>query len=104
MLLRGVIERRGELATLRAFGFRRSTLTWMVLVENGLLLAAGLAIGTVAALVTAGPHLLAEGASVPWRQILGTLVTILAFGLAACTAASLGALKMPLLPALKAEN
>lgn len=104
MLLRGVIERRGELATLRAFGFRRSALTWMVLIENGLLLIAGLAIGTTAALVTAGPHLLSEGASVPWRQIGGTLAGILLFGLTACAAASVGALRIPLLPALKAEH
>ncbi len=89
---------------MRAFGFKRSTLTWMVLVENGLLLVAGLVIGTVAALVTAGPHLLAEGATIPWPQILGTLAGILAFGLAACAAASVGALRIPLLGALKAEH
>ena len=104
VLLRNVIERRGELAALRAFGFRRSSLTWMVLIENGLLLVAGLAIGTVAALVTAAPHLLSEGAHVPWGQIGGTLAGILAFGLAACAAASVAALRIPLLPALKAEH
>ena len=76
----------------------------MVLVENGLLLVAGLAIGTVAALVTAGPHLLAEGAAIPWAQISGTLAGILAFGLAACAAASIGALRIPLMGALKAEH
>ena len=104
VLLRNVIERQGELAALRAFGFKRSTLTWMVLVENGLLLFAGLAIGTVAALVTAGPHLLAEGADIPWRQIAGTLGGILLFGLAACATASIGALRIPLMGALKAEH
>ena len=104
VLLRNVIERRGELAALRAFGFRRSTLTWMVLVENGLLLVAGLLIGTVAALLTAGPHLLSQGARVPWAQILGTLGGILLFGLAACAVASIGALRIPLLGALKAEH
>ncbi len=104
VLLRNVIERRGELAALRAFGFRRSTLTWMVLVENGLLLVAGLLIGTVAALVTAAPHLLAEGAAIPWTQIFGTLGGILIFGLAACAVASVGALRIPLLGALKAEH
>ncbi len=104
VLLRNVIERRGELAALRAFGYRRSTLTWMVLVENGLLLLAGLAIGTVAALVTAGPHLLSAGAHVPWLQIFGTLGGILLFGIVACTVASLAALRIPLLGALKAEH
>ena len=35
VLLRNVIERSGELATLRAFGFRRTTLSLMLLSENG---------------------------------------------------------------------
>ncbi len=104
VLLRNVLERRGEMAALRAFGFRRSTLTWMVLIENGLLLVAGLIIGTVAALVTAAPHLLAEGAAIPWAQIFGTLAAILLFGLAACTVASVAALRIPLLGTLKAEH
>ncbi|MEM7586163.1 MAG: ABC transporter permease [Acidobacteriota bacterium] len=104
VLLRNVLERRGELATLRAFGYRRTVLTWMVLIENSLLLIAGLAIGTLAALVTAGPHLLSAGSTIPWSQILGTLGGILLFGLLACAAASIGALRIPLIPALKAEH
>jgi len=104
VLLRNVIERRGELATLRAFGFRRPKLTFMVVVENGLLLAAGLAIGTVAALVTIAPHLVDEVAQVPWVSIGWTLVGIFAFGLVACTISAAGALRADLLPALKAEG
>ena len=104
VLLRNVLERRGELATLRAFGFRRPKLTWMVVVENGLLLAAGLAIGTVAALVTIAPHLADEVARVPWSSIAWTLAGIFAFGLAACTISAAGALRADLLPALKAEG
>ncbi len=104
VLLRNVVERRGELAAMRAFGFRRATLTRLVLAENALLLAAGLVIGTAAALVTAAPHLLSAGAVVPWRAIFATLAVILSFGLAACAAASVAALRAPLLPALKAEH
>ena len=104
VLLRNVIERRGELATLRAFGFRRSTLTWLVLLENGLLLMIGLMIGTTAALITAAPHLLTAGASVPWSQIFGTLAVVLIFGILACAIASISALRIPLLPALKTEG
>ena len=43
VLLRGVWERRGELALLRALGWRRRTLGWLVLAENGFLLLLGLA-------------------------------------------------------------
>ncbi len=42
LLLRNTIERRGELAMLRAMGFRQSTLSRMVLVENAFLLAVGI--------------------------------------------------------------
>jgi hypothetical protein len=42
VLARNVIERRAELATLRAFGFRRRTLGWMVVAENGFLLVTGI--------------------------------------------------------------
>jgi hypothetical protein len=104
VLLRNTLERRGELAALRAFGFRRSTLTWMVVVENGLLLLVGLVIGTAAALLTAAPNLLSEAASFPGRPIALTLAGIFLFGLFACTVAAFGALRVPLLPALKAER
>lgn len=104
VLLRNTLERRGELAALRAFGFRRLTLSWMVVVENGLLLLVGLAIGTAAALLTAAPNLLSAASSFPTRPIALTLAGIFVFGLVACTLAAAGALRVPLMPALKAEH
>jgi len=47
VLLRNVLERTGELATLRAIGFKRSVLSRMLVVENAFLLVTGVAIGTV---------------------------------------------------------
>src|SRR5260370_20978771 len=64
VLLRGVWERRGELALLRALGFRRLTLGFLVLAENGVLLVLGLATGALSALVAVAPHLLAGGGQV----------------------------------------
>ncbi|MCG8455782.1 MAG: FtsX-like permease family protein, partial [Holophagales bacterium] len=58
VLLRNVLERRSELAALRAFGYRRRTLLGLVVAENGVLLLVGLGIGAVAALTTAGSHLI----------------------------------------------
>ena len=104
VLLRGAIERRGELAALRAFGFRRATLTRLVVLENALLLAVGLGAGTLAALLTAAPNLVTYAAVVPWSAIATTLTAIFTFGLLACTLAAIGALRVPLLPALKAER
>ena len=63
--LRSVIERRGELALLRATGFTRRSLGRMVLIENVALLSAGLATGVLAALVAVIPHRLTGTAAVP---------------------------------------
>jgi ABC-type lipoprotein release transport system permease subunit len=103
ILLRNVLERRGELATLRAFGFPRSSLAWLVLVENTFLLLTGLAIGAGAALAAVGPHLVAGNAVVPWGSLLATLVLIVAVGTAAAVAAVRRVLRAPLLPALKGD-
>ncbi|NUQ62984.1 MAG: ABC transporter permease, partial [Pirellulales bacterium] len=101
--LRNVFERRGELALLRATGFRRRTLAWLVMLENGLLLVGGLAVGGLAALVALAPHLLSGGASIPWASLAGTLLAVLAVGLAAGLGAVRAVLAAPLLPALRGE-
>jgi hypothetical protein len=102
VLVRNLIERRGELATLRAFGFRRASLAWMILAENGFLLLVGLSIGTVSALAAVAPRL--ATVHVPWLSLLITLAAVALVGMAASLAAVRGALRIPLLPALKAER
>ena len=101
--LRNVLERRGELALLRAVGFRRSTLGRMVMLENGLLLASGLAVGVLAALVAVWPHLATGGASLPWLSLATTLLLVLAVGLVAGLMAVRATLATPLLPALRGD-
>src|SRR5260370_5944838 len=64
VVLRNVLERRGELALLQAVGFRRLTLQWLVLSEHAGLLWLGLGVGLVSALVAILPVLLAPGAEV----------------------------------------
>ena len=101
--LRNVLERRGELALLRATGFRRRRLGWMVMLENGILLLAGLAAGMLAALVAVLPHLVANRASIPWGSLSATLALVLAVGLLAGMAAVRAVLVAPLLAALRGE-
>ncbi len=101
VLLRNVIERSGELATLRAFGFRRNTLSLMLLAENGFLLLIGILIGTVSALIAVAPHLTTPGAQAPWLSLVMTLVLVFLVGMAASAIAVYFALRSPLLPALK---
>ncbi len=58
VVLRNVLERRGELGLLAAVGFRRRALQRMVLSEHGVLLCLGLGIGIVAAAVAVLPAIL----------------------------------------------
>jgi putative ABC transport system permease protein len=101
--LRSVFERRGELALMRAEGFRRSLLARLVMIENSLLLIGGLAVGVLAALVAVLPHWLAGGASVPWLSLTLTLGLVLGVGLAAGWTAVRATLRAELLPALREE-
>lgn len=66
VVMRNVLERRGELALLRAVGFGRGRLQWLVLAEHWVLLAMGLACGTVSAVLAVLPALLAGSSPVPY--------------------------------------
>ena len=102
--LRNVFERRGELALLRATGFRRATLGWLVLLEHAVLLTAGLGGGTLAATRAVLPHLLHRGAAVPWASLAATLAAVLLVGLAAGALAVRAVVRAPLLAALREER
>jgi len=101
--LRNVIERRRQLALLRAIGFRRASLAALVMCENALLLLLGLAIGMLSALVAVLPHLLFGGAVIPWASLAATLSLVLVVGLSAGLAAVRAAVAAPLLRTLAAE-
>ncbi|QGJ71437.1 ABC-type antimicrobial peptide transport system, permease component [Planctomycetales bacterium 10988] len=101
--LRNVFERRGELALLRATGFRRSRLATMVLSENFLLLLGGLVIGLLAALVAILPHLLRGAANLPIEMTGATLLLVVVVGMLAGLGAVRKTLSTPLLPALRSE-
>lgn len=101
--LRNVLERRGELALLRATGFRQSLLARLVFYENAALLIGGLAVGAFAALVAVLPHLIGGGAAVPWRSLTLTLGTVLFVGLLAGMSAVRAVLRTPVIEALRGE-
>src|SRR5439155_9047476 len=77
VLLRSVWERRGELAVLRALGYRHAVLGWLLLAENGFLLLLGLGVGTGAALVAVAPHLLGGAGAVPLLRLIVLLSLVL---------------------------
>ncbi|MFM9963748.1 MAG: ABC transporter permease [Planctomycetaceae bacterium] len=103
VMLRNVIERRSELALLRAIGFRPASIRWLVLFENAFLLACGLVVGTCSALLAMLPHLLSTGADVPWLSGAGLLIGIFGVGLLAATVATAEAVRMPIVAALRGE-
>ncbi|TWT39571.1 FtsX-like permease family protein [Blastopirellula retiformator] len=100
---RSVIERRGELALLQAAGFRRNRLVALVLMENGVLLIAGLGTGIAAALVAVLPHMLFGAAGVPWLTLATMLGIIFVVGLIAGLWTARASLRTPLIPALRGE-
>ncbi|HIG80232.1 MAG TPA: FtsX-like permease family protein, partial [Verrucomicrobiales bacterium] len=65
VVLRNVLERRGELALLQAVGFRKSALHLLVLAEHGGLLVLGLLAGIISAAVAVWPALSAPGQGMP---------------------------------------
>ena len=103
VMLRNVIERRAELALLRAVGFRPSAIRRLVLFENAFLLACGLVVGTASALLAMLPHLLSTGADVPWLSGAGLLLGIFAAGLLSASAATIEAVRTPIVATLRGE-
>ena len=102
VFFRNIIERRRELATLRAFGFQRRLLSRMLFIESCFLLAIGMFIGIVAGLASilaSQRHL----PSFPWFSLTITLLFIFGFGIIANAVAVAVALRSPLLSTLKSE-
>jgi ABC-type lipoprotein release transport system permease subunit len=99
--LRSVLERRGELALLRAAGFRRALLVRLVVLESLLLLVAGLGVGVLSALIAVLPHLLGHGASIPWKSLAAVLGLVLVVGIVASLAAARAVARAPIMAALR---
>ncbi len=103
VLLRNVLERRAELATLRAIGYPRARLQRRVLAENAYLLLIGLGIGTAAGAIAAAPHLALAGAAPPWLPLAATLGAIFIVGMLSSLMAVRAVAKMPLVGSLRAS-
>jgi ABC-type antimicrobial peptide transport system permease subunit len=103
VVLRNVLERRGELGLLAAVGFRRRALQRLVLSEHGALLGLGLGIGIVAASVAVLPAILSPGTKLPYASLGVTLAAVLVNGVLWTQLASWYALRGNLLEALRNE-
>ena len=103
VLLRNVLERRRELALMRAVGYDGRHLSLMVLAENALLLLAGLAAGAGCAIVAIAPAWLERGGGVPLVSLGALLGAVVVTGFGASLAATVAAVRAPLLGALRTE-
>ncbi|MCS6777778.1 MAG: FtsX-like permease family protein [Chloroherpetonaceae bacterium] len=101
VVLRNVLERRSELAVLRAIGFRQEGLRRLLFTEHVLLLALGLLSGVVAAVLAVLPALRTPGAEVPVASLSLTLLAVLVSGLLWTLGATAVALRGSLLDALR---
>ncbi|MHC4132597.1 MAG: FtsX-like permease family protein [Planctomycetota bacterium] len=103
VVLRNVLDRRGELAMLRAVGFDKNALKSMVFYEHAGLLLCGLIFGIISALVALGPILKSPGAEVPYITLVLTIAAIAVSGLIWIRLATSIALSGDILNALRSE-
>jgi ABC-type antimicrobial peptide transport system permease subunit len=97
VVLRNVLERRGELGLLQAVGYRKRSLQWLVASENLALLLVGLLIGGLAAAVAVLP--VARRADLPYETLVGVII----FGVASAWIATWFAMRGRLIDSLRAE-
>ncbi|HEY9433262.1 MAG TPA: FtsX-like permease family protein [Blastocatellia bacterium] len=103
VLLRNVLERRREMALMRAVGYRPLHLSLMVIAENALLLGCGLLTGVLCALLAIIPALVVRGGRLSAVSLGLLLLAVLLTGLAASLVAVRAVIRSPLLPALRTE-
>ena len=101
--LRSILERRGELALMKATGFSPGRLARMVLCENIVLLSTGLVTGVLSALFAVLPHIIFAAASPPGIELFVMLIVILIVGIVSGLLAVRVTLQAPLIPALRGE-
>ena len=103
VMVRSVLERRGELALLGALGFSQGAIVRLIFSENSFLLVFGVGTGATAALLAIAPHLASGAADPPWLPLALTLGAIVGLGLAAGGVAANLALRTPLLASLRRD-
>jgi ABC-type antimicrobial peptide transport system permease subunit len=103
VVLRNVLERRGELALLAAVGFTPRALRRLVVAEHALLQTLGLMLGIAAAVLALLPVLLSPSAQIAFVSLGTMLGLVFVSGLFWTWAAARLALRGELLPALRNE-
>ncbi|MCK5849646.1 MAG: FtsX-like permease family protein [Kiritimatiellae bacterium] len=103
VVMRNVLERRGELAVLGCMGFSPADIVRLLVAEHWMLLFAGLLIGVVASVVGVLPTLMMPGTDVSYGLVVGLLVAVMCCGLVWIATAARIALRGSLIGALRKE-
>jgi len=103
VLLRNVLQRRGELALMRAVGFSRGHVEGLLLSEHWLLLALGLVGGAASGLLATAPMLVSSGGTGSADSLTWTLLVIGIGGMVWTLLATRAALRGPLMASLRKE-
>jgi ABC-type lipoprotein release transport system permease subunit len=103
LVLRNVLERRSELAILRAVGFTEARVADVVVAEHRFLVWAGLAAGAGASLLAVVPAAARPGVDVPFALLGGFLAGTFLLSLGWIRLAARLALRAPLVSALRNE-
>jgi ABC-type antimicrobial peptide transport system permease subunit len=103
VVLRNILDRRGEFAMLQAVGFDKIALKQTVFYEHWLLCLAGLACGVITALVAIGPVLKSPGSEVPYLSLSLIIIAIGISGWVWIRLATAFALSGKILDALRNE-
>jgi len=101
--LRSVLERRSELAVLRAVGFTRGRVAGSVMLEHAGLLVAGIGCGGFAALLAVIPYALLGRAQLPLLEPLVWMTVIFVVGLLAGLLVVIRVNRLPLLASLRGQ-
>jgi hypothetical protein len=101
--LRSVLERRQELAVMRALGFTRRRLAQVVISETATLLLVGIGCGVLCAMLAVLPYAVISGLRPPLVEPIIVVGGIIAVGLLAGLLAVRQVLQMPLMDALRPE-
>ena len=80
VMMRNVVERRREIALMRAVGFTTFRVSRLILYENCVLLLWGILLGSASALLAMLPHLRSTGADLPWQPLVITLGAVAVVG------------------------
>jgi ABC-type antimicrobial peptide transport system permease subunit len=103
VMFRNVLERRRELALLRAVGYDRRRVSQMILAEAVLLLGAGVGAGVLSAALAVAPAWAGRSGAGPGLMLAALLGAVIVAGVVSSVLATRAAVQGSMLDALRAE-